>query len=347
MGKSNVKIDFVVTWVDGSDPRWRSGMLKAREVYKNYLAGLDENSENRYRDMGTLKYWFRGVEKFAPWVNKVFFVTCGQKPEWLNENHPKLVLVNHEEYIPHEWLPTFNSNAIELNFHRIPELSEQFVLFNDDMFLLRLLSPEFFFKESVPVLPCNLNVSRHFRYNSQGRLMFNMSAIINEHFNVLSSMRNNSCKWFNVRKLGAKLALRNYLCFKLNKFMPVWHYGHLPLPHLKSTFSEVWNAYHDVMEETCKIPFRIERGGVNHWLLAGWNMAGGHFYPSGMKERGEWIHLDGEEDNIHQICEAIRNQRVSQLCINDAVLNHDPKMCFSKIQQAFECILSEKSAFER
>lgn len=340
-------IDFVVTWVDGSDPQWRHSMLETRAVYKNYLAGLDENSENRYRDMGTLKYWFRGVEKFAPWVNKVYFVTCGQKPEWLNENHPKLVLVNHKEYIPHEWLPTFSSNAIELNLHRIPELSEQFVLFNDDMFLLRPMSPAFFFKDGVPVLPCNLNVSRYSRFNSQGRLMFNMSAIINEHFDVVSSIRNNGGKWFNVRKLGAKLALRNYLCFKLNKIMPVWHYGHLPLPHLKSTFSEVWNEYHDVMEETSSVPFRIESGGVNHWLLAAWNMAEGHFYPSGIEVRGEWMHLYDDEDNLHRICETIRNQRVSQLCVNDAIMNQDLEKCFSLLQQAFECILPEKSAFER
>lgn len=347
MGNSNVMIDFVVTWVDGSDPQWRSSMLKARTVYKDYLAGLDENSDNRYRDMGTLKYWFRGVEKFAPWVNKVYFVTCGQKPEWLKENNPKLVLVNHEEYIPHEWLPTFNSNAIELNLHRIPELSEQFVLFNDDMFLLRPVSPEFFFKDGVPVLPCNLNVSHYFRYNSQGRLMFNMSAIINEHFDVVSSIQNNSNKWFNVRKLGAKLAFRNYLCAKLNSIMPVWHYGHLPLPHLKSTFSEVWNEYHDVMEETSSIPFRIESGGVNHWLFAGWNMAGGHFYPSGITVRGEWTHLLGEEDNIKRISEAIMKQRFSQICINDAVMYHDPDVCFERIQQAFEHILSEKCSFEK
>lgn len=69
--------------------------------------------------MGYLKYWFRGVEKYAPWVHKIYFVTCGQKPDWLNENHDKLVLVNHEDYIPHEYLPTFSSHTIELNFHRI------------------------------------------------------------------------------------------------------------------------------------------------------------------------------------------------------------------------------------
>jgi hypothetical protein len=59
------------------------------------------------------------VEKYAPWVNRVFFITCGQCPPWLNRNHPKLRLVDHKDFIPLEYLPTFNSMTIELNLHRI------------------------------------------------------------------------------------------------------------------------------------------------------------------------------------------------------------------------------------
>jgi len=72
------------------------------------------------------------VEQFAPWVRKIHFVTCGQKPEWLNADHPKLSLVNHSDYIPQQFLPTFNSSLIEIYLHRIPDLTEHFVYFNDD-----------------------------------------------------------------------------------------------------------------------------------------------------------------------------------------------------------------------
>ena len=51
-------------------------------------------------------------------------------------------IVRHEDYIPGEFLAqTFNSHTIELDFHRIPGLSEQFVYFNDDMFLLQQDKP--------------------------------------------------------------------------------------------------------------------------------------------------------------------------------------------------------------
>ena len=146
------KIDFVITWVDGNDPCWIAEKQKW-ERSAGFLHEDDANSDCGYRpDYDMLRYWFRAVELFAPWVNKVFFVTCGQKPEWLNETCPKLKLVNHEDYIPSEYLPTFNSGVIELNYHRINDLSEYFVLFNDDMFLLQPLDEDYFFKSGKPVL---------------------------------------------------------------------------------------------------------------------------------------------------------------------------------------------------
>ena len=73
-----MNIDFVIPWVDGSDPAWR------KEKYK-YM-GIDEPDagDERYRDMGLLKYWFRAVEAYAPWVNQIHFITWGHLPDWLN-----------------------------------------------------------------------------------------------------------------------------------------------------------------------------------------------------------------------------------------------------------------------
>ena len=117
--KNTQDIDFVITWVDGNDLEWkREKVARLGHTDMDISVNADDRKE-RYRDWDNLRYWFRGVEKYAPWVHKIYFVTCGQKPDWLNENHDKLVLVNHEDYIPHEYLPTFSANPIELNFHRI------------------------------------------------------------------------------------------------------------------------------------------------------------------------------------------------------------------------------------
>ena len=97
------KIDFVVTWVDGNDPVWQ----EKKSSYDGSVNTSKQsmNSVKAYREWGTFKYWFRGVEKFAPWVNKVYLVTDQQKPSWLDINSEKLVLVDHTEIICQFFLP--------------------------------------------------------------------------------------------------------------------------------------------------------------------------------------------------------------------------------------------------
>ena len=81
------KKNFVLIWVDGNDPEWR----KEKDKHDpNVNEENSSNSEVRYRDWDNLQYWFRGVEQYAPWVNKIYFITCGQIPEWLNTDNEKI-----------------------------------------------------------------------------------------------------------------------------------------------------------------------------------------------------------------------------------------------------------------
>lgn len=121
MDKKNAKIDFVICWVNGADEKW----IQKKKSYMP-LKGEDVNV-NRYRDWETLIFGFRGVEKFAPWVNHIYFISDQQVPHWLNTKNSKLTIVDHTDYIPKKYLPTFSSHPIELNLHRIQRLSETFI----------------------------------------------------------------------------------------------------------------------------------------------------------------------------------------------------------------------------
>lgn len=134
-------IDFVILWVDGNDQNWLSEKF-------NYLSESDKlnNNDSRFRDWELLRYWFRAIEENAPWFNNIYFITYGHVPIWLNLENKKLKVISHKDFIPEKYLPTFNSNVIELNLHRINTLNEQFVLFNDDFFLNKKVSPNFFLK---------------------------------------------------------------------------------------------------------------------------------------------------------------------------------------------------------
>ena len=60
-------IDFVICWVDGNDPEWQ-------EKRQKFLNKPNDAAAVRFRDWGILRYWFRAVETYAPWVHKIFFV---------------------------------------------------------------------------------------------------------------------------------------------------------------------------------------------------------------------------------------------------------------------------------
>jgi hypothetical protein len=134
-------IDLVITWVNGSDPAW--------QAVRNSCNPPAE-SEGRYRELGLLPYWFRAASSYAPWARRIHFVTWGHAPPFMNRKHPRLRIVRHEDFIPAEYLPTFNSHTIECHLHRIPGLSEHFIYFNDDMFLLRPALPEDFSGRACP-----------------------------------------------------------------------------------------------------------------------------------------------------------------------------------------------------
>ena len=145
-----MEIDLVYLWVDGSDPVWQ----KKRSVF---LGNVDENSETnckgRYANNDELKYSLRSVEKYAPWIRKIFIVTDNQTPDWLDTTNPKIKIIDHKEIMPEVSLPCFNSSVIEYFLYKIPDLSEHFLYANDDMFFNAAVSPDFFYtKDDLPIV---------------------------------------------------------------------------------------------------------------------------------------------------------------------------------------------------
>jgi glycosyltransferase involved in cell wall biosynthesis len=138
-------VDVVYTWVDGNDPAWNA----AREQRLAGITGTPQTRESsgraRFLDRGELRYSFRSIHLFAPWVRRIHLVTAGQVPDWLDVDHPSVNLVDHADILPADGLPTFNSHAIETSLHRIDGLAEHFVYLNDDFLLGRPLRPEAFF----------------------------------------------------------------------------------------------------------------------------------------------------------------------------------------------------------
>ena len=336
--QENQEIDIVVLWVDGSDPAWLAQKMKYQPPESK-----DSNSVNRYRDWGLMCYWFRAIEKFAPWVRKIHFVTWGHVPAFLNLDAPKLHVVRHDEFIPAEYLPTFNANTIEMNIHRIPDLAEQFIYFNDDIFLLGPHSPEDFFRNG---LPCGCSAEHPWVFYLDLAVYYHIGSndlyVINEHFpkdELLRTRRkmfySRAYRWQdNLRTLGLQLLCQH--CFT-GFVMP-----HAAAGYLKKTFEAVWTAEPELLHNTCTHKFRTS-SDVNQWLCLWWQVASGNFAPYMVDNKVETA-TPGRMDGI---CRTIENQERKMICINDPDWDVDFEALVARLRRSFEKILPEKSIYEK
>lgn len=331
--KKHNDIDFVIPWVDGSDSEWIAEFNK----YAPKERRLDiDISSKRYRDYGLLRYWFRGVEKFAPWVRTVHFVTCGQKPAWLNLDAPKLHWVRHSDYIPQEYLPVFSANPIELYMHKIPGLAEQFVYFNDDFFLTAPVGQDFFFRNG---LPRDSAVLGTISLTDIGHILLNNNDLINKKFSKQTVLRKQISKWLNP-VYGAEV-FRTVLLLPYAGFTG-FHNHHFASPYTKELLAEVCTQFPDAIEATMKSRFRSQKD-VNQYLFQDYRFCKGTFYPSNPNHKKKMFTLT--DTNIETVAEYIKRQKCSELVINDSD-DIDFESAKTALQAAFESILPEKSHFE-
>ncbi len=333
------KIDVVIIWVNDSDEEW----LKKKKQYEKKILNKQsiDNSKKRYRDWENLKYIFRGIEKFMPWVNNVFLITDNQVPEWINKNYSKLRLINHEDYIPKECLPTYNSQAIELNFHRIKKLEEKFIYFNDDMFVINKTKKENFFKNGLPCENAILNPITP-TDSKVVHSWYNNTALINKYFNPKETIKNNFTKFINIRN-GID-NFRTLFCMNYKKFLG-FKFTHIPTSMLKSTFNEVWKKEYEKLYACTNNKFRQDND-YNQYLIKDWQIASGKFeYRS--KNFGKVFEIRNK-GNLEKVKNVILKQKYKMICVNDEIDNDaDFEYIKKEINAAFEQILSEKSNFEK
>ena len=331
-------IDFVILWVDGNDLEWK----KEKSRYQSNKL-TENNSVNRYRDWNLLPYWFRSVEQFAPFVRRIHFVTWGHLPPFLNTENAKLHIVRHDEFIPQKYLPTFSSHTIEMNIHRIPDLSEHFVYFNDDMFMLKSFQPSDFFRDGLPCtyggevpieLIGDIGTWQHAAVNDLG--------IVNAHFPKRESVakygrkyRNKCYRWKdNVRTL------------MLEKLYPDYFTGfknlHAPAAYLKRSFEEVWRAEPEKLNNTCRDKFRTS-DNVNQWVVLWWQIASGQFSPALIDN----CIMKISDDTIDQLCKVIEKQQSAYVCVNDPEEEIDFEYLSKRLQMSFEKLFPIKSSFEK
>ena len=328
------EIDFVITWLNSKDPKWISDYKTTKLNDRYYL--VSDYSPERFRDWDNLKYWFRGVDEFAPWVRKIHFITYGHIPEWLDTSHPKLNIVKHSDYIPAKYLPTFNSRVLEINLPKLASLSENFVLFNDDFFLTAEVEEEDFF---INDSPCDSAILNAYVGGGLSSVLMNNLELLNRTFSRNTVMKENIFKWFNF-KYGKNL-FRSFCLLPWPQFTGFIE-PHLPQPYKKSNLNECFGLFKEDFERTCTSQFRL-KSDINHYLFRYYHLAKGEFHPQSPSLLGKYF--DITSNKVEDICGAIESKNVKVVVINDSHVTNFNSVR-DTVNKSLDKLLNSKCAYE-
>lgn len=224
-------IDAVILWVDGNDP----ALVAKHRQYgdpKN-LVRDDIGGSTRFSDLGEIHWCVASINRFAPFIRRIFIITDNQDPHV--ESRIPVEIVDHKVIFAgyEEYLPVFNSNSIEMMMCRVPGLSENFILFNDDTLLVKPVSQEdFFTAKGFPVCIAK-------KYSSLWtRFLFLLSYLkCGYHRATLKRVLLN----------GASLAGNTkYFLYLV----------HTPKPFIKSVFDKFYEEHPDALTRNLKYRFR-------------------------------------------------------------------------------------------
>lgn len=322
------KIDLVILWVDGSDPNWQNKLAS----YKNNGTYFASRDDSRYRDYDTLKFLFRSIEKYVPWVNHIFLVTDDQQPSWFKANE-KVTIVDHRDFLNHEFLPVFNSNAIELGIYRISNLAEQFIYLNDDCLFNQKLEPRDFFLHGKPK---DIRVYRNlFPEEDFDNIVFNNIKLLNR--DVIKR------KWplsrHGLLSWQYKKQLRYNLMQLSRKSISAFYDPHGPIAFTKKDFKRAWSIWPREFSQTETHRFR-EFSDVSIWLIRYLRLELGEFEPQKVDFNQFYT--------IHDV-KAIRRELSTSMhatiCINDS-LSKDYEIQTAEIDRALAKKFPEKSIYE-
>lgn len=139
-------MDLVITYVDNNNKDW----------INNYKNQSEESYPMYFRThYDVLKYILRGVEFCLPYIENVFIIVQNKSeiPNYIDTD--KVIIIEHKDIIPKQFLPCFNSCTIEWFIANIPNLNDEFLYLNDDMFLMHPIAQEQFYNNKFEIAPPN------------------------------------------------------------------------------------------------------------------------------------------------------------------------------------------------
>lgn len=144
-------VDYIITYVNNKESGWKNTFIQYCREH-NLRQYIHKIYNERYSGTCWLPYHLKLVKKNMPFVNKVFVVVSNKAQLKGIELTDNVVIVEHKDFIPNDFLPTFNSTTIEIFLPLIKGLSERFIYANDDMLPIgKLEESDFFSNDKVKI----------------------------------------------------------------------------------------------------------------------------------------------------------------------------------------------------
>ena len=264
-------IDYVVPMVFPDDREWQRDLRRASR------GSYSDPDSVRYRSWHTEQLLVQCIRTFMPWLRNIIIILAreSQVQPWMKN----VRIVFHRDFIPSEFLPTFNSRAMEMFLDRIPGLADHFLYANDDMIPVAPLARDDFFRDGMP---CQHMTPKPF-----------------------PSSPNN----FQVACLGGlNFVAEEFGLTFTNKWMKN---GHSIAPILKSTCHHLWQRDPDRIMASLS-PFR-EPKNFNQYIYSWYQHLSGQYIDHTPRR----CLCTANNHNAAQMAAAILDPQNQIVCIND------------------------------
>lgn len=294
------QMDAVIPYVDCNDKNWIRDFNNATGIYS--ISGV------RFRSWNTLKYLFRGIAEYMPFVNRIVLIVAreSQVPSWVNRDTVRIIY--HDEFIPKELLPTFNSCTIESFLYRISSLSDRFIYLNDDIFPINKLGVRDFFEKDVPKID------------------------FIEHTKLTDNLYQRHCR-AGLDMIASALQVPKYPAGELVR--P----EHCAVPMLRSTLEDVGDMCGNAISKT--VTKLRQKQNINQYIYLYYHFLTGNY----IQERYRFIYADLRE-NLASIRYVVLKSNTQMICLNDSDKIKDYKKTRSELIAIFEEKFLDKCRYE-
>ena len=241
-----MQVDAVITWVDGNDTNWQDKL----NIHSETKIDFNKKKESvRYNSIGEINIAIKSIIKHASFVKNIFLITDNQVPDLFEElkslalkNDINLEILDHQVVFKgyEQFLPSFNSCSIGCMLFRIPNLSNHFIIFNDDVFLMRKTCITDFFINDSPIV------------RGKWENYYENKLVRKNYHKILSILGINK----RIKTLGFKKFQQNSA--RLAGTKKYLRRFHTPVSVRKNTLQNFFYNNNEILEQNIKHKFRNE-----------------------------------------------------------------------------------------